>query len=199
MRQHSDQEPIRLIVGLGNPGVKYSNTRHNAGVWFLQSVARFSEGTFKEEKKFFGKVATARISDLEVMLFLPQTYMNESGRSVAAIANYYKMDATQILVAHDEVDLPVGRIRLKERGGLAGHNGLRDVSRCLSSPLDFKRLRIGVGRPTSEEDLVGYVLGKTPLSERELIEDSISLTHSLLPILVAGDWQKAMNKLHTEC
>jgi len=199
VRQHSDQELIRLMVGLGNPGEKYLNTRHNAGVWFIQSVARFTESTFKEEKKFFGKLATAKISDLEVMLFLPQTYMNESGRSVAAVANYYKMDATQILVAHDEVDLPVGRLRLKEGGGLAGHNGLRDVSRCLSSSLDFKRLRIGVGRPTSEEDLVGYVLGKTPLSERELIEDSISLTHSLLPELVGGDWQKAMNKLHAEC
>ena len=199
MGQRSEQESIRLIVGLGNPGEKYLNTRHNAGVWFLQSVARFSESTFKEEKKFFGKVATARISDLEVMLLLPQTYMNESGRSVAAIANYYKMNPSQILVAHDEVDLPVGRLRLKEGGGLAGHNGLRDVSRCLASSLDFKRLRIGVGRPKLEEDLVGHVLGKTPLSERELIDDSISLTHFLLPELVGGEWQKAMNELHTEC
>ena len=199
MAQHSDQETIRLMVGLGNPGEKYSNTRHNAGVWFLQSVARLSESTFKEEKKFFGKVATARISDLDVMLFIPQTYMNESGRSVAAIANYYQMNASQILVAHDEVDLPVGRVRLKEGGGLAGHNGLRDVSRHLSSSLDFKRLRIGVGRPHLEEDLIRHVLGKTPLSERKLIEDSILLTHSLLPELVSGDWQKVMNKLHTEC
>ena len=199
MGQRNEQESIRLIVGLGNPGEKYMNTRHNAGSWFLQSVARFSECAFKEEKKFFGKVATAKISDLEVMLLLPQTYMNESGQSVAAIANYYKMNAPQILVAHDEVDLPVGRLRLKEGGGLAGHNGLRDVSRRLGSSLDFKRLRIGVGRPKLEEDLVGYVLGKTPLSERELIDNSILLTHSLLPELVGGDWQKAMNKLHTEC
>ena len=199
MGQRNEQESIRLIVGLGNPGEKYMNTRHNAGSWFLQSVARFSECTLKEEKKFFGKVATVKISDLEVMLLLPQTYMNESGQSVAAIANYYKMNASQILVAHDEVDLPVGRLRLKEGGGLAGHNGLRDVSRRLGSSLDFKRLRIGVGRPRLEEDLVGYVLGKTPLSERELIDHSILLTHSLLPELVGGDWQKAMNKLHTEC
>ena len=199
MGQRSEQESIRLMVGLGNPGEKYLNTRHNAGVWFLQSVARFSESTFKDERKFFGRVATARFSDLEVMLLLPQTYMNESGRSVAAIANYYKMNASQILVAHDEVDLPVGRLRLKEGGGLAGHNGLRDVSRHLASSLDFKRLRIGVGRPKLEEDLAGYVLGKTPFSERESIDDSILLTHSLLPELVGGDWQKAMNKLHTEC
>jgi PTH1 family peptidyl-tRNA hydrolase len=187
------------MVGLGNPGEKYLSTRHNAGVWFLQSVARFSESTFKEEKKFFGKVATARISDMEVMLLLPQTYMNESGRSVAAIANYYKMNPSQILVAHGEVDLPVGRLRLKEGGGLAGHNGLRDISRSLASKLDFKRLRIGIGRPKFKEDVVGYVLGKTPLPERELIDDSILLTQSLLPELVGGDWQKAMNKLHTEC
>ena len=199
MGQRSEQESIRLIVGLGNPGEKYLNTRHNAGVWFIQSVARFSESTFKEEKRFFGRVATARFSDLEVMLLHPETYMNESGRSVAALANYYKMNASQILVAHDEVDLPVGRLRLKEGGGLAGHNGLRDVSRCLASSLDFKRLRIGVGRPKLEGDLVGHVLGKTRFSERELIDDSILLTHSLLPELVRGDWQKAMNKLHTEC
>ena len=199
MGQRSEQASIRLMVGLGNPGEKYLNTRHNAGVWFIQSVARFSESTFREEKKFFGKVATAMISDLEVMLLLPQTYMNESGRSVAAIANYYKMNASQILVAHDEVDLPVGRLRFKEGGGLAGHNGLRDISRSLASKLDFKRLRIGIGRPKFKEDVVGHVLGKTPLPERELIDDSILITQSLLPELVGGNWQKAMNKLHTEC
>ena len=109
------------------------------------------------------------------------------------------MNPSQILVAHDEVDLPVGRLRLKEGGGLAGHNGLRDISRSLASKLDFKRLRIGIGRPKFKEDVVGYVLGKTPLPERELIDDSILLTQSLLPELVGGDWQKAMNKLHTEC
>ena len=199
MGQLSDQESIRLIVGLGNPGERYLNTRHNAGVWFLQSVARFSESTFKEEKKFFGQVAMARFSDSEVMLLLPQTYMNESGRSVAAIANYYKMNPSQILVAHDEVDLPVGRLRLKEDGGLAGHNGLRDISRRLGSSIGFKRLRIGVGRPKLEDDLVEHVLGKPPLSERKLIEDAILLTHSLLSELVTGSWQKALSKLHTEC
>ena len=199
MGQLSDQESIRLMVGLGNPGERYLNTRHNAGVWFLQSVARFSESTFKEEKKFFGQVAMARFSDSEVMLLLPQTYMNESGRSVAAIANYYKMNPSQILVAHDEVDLPVGRLRLKEDGGLAGHNGLRDISRRLGSSIGFKRLRIGVGRPKLEDDLVEHVLGKPPLSERKLIEDAILLTHSLLPELVTGSWQKAVSKLHTEC
>ena len=157
MGQLSDQESIRLMVGLGNPGERYLNTRHNAGVWFLQSVARFSESTFKEEKKFFGQVAMARFSDSEVMLLLPQTYMNESGRSVAAIANYYKMNPSQILVAHDEVDLPVGRLRLKEDGGLAGHNGLRDISRRLGSSIGFKRLRIGVGRPKLEDDLAEHV------------------------------------------
>ena len=199
MGQLSDQESIRLMVGLGNPGERYLNTRHNAGVWFLQSVARFSESTFKEEKKFFGQVAMARFSDSEVMLRLPQTYMNESGRSVAAIANYYKMNPSQILVAHDEVDLPVGRLRLKEDGGLAGHNGLRDISRRLGSSIGFKRLRIGVGRPKLEDDLVEHVLGKPPLSERKLIEDAILLTHSLLSELVTGSWQKALSKLHTEC
>ena len=199
MGQLSDQESIRLMVGLGNPGERYLNTRHNAGVWFLQSVARFSESTFKEEKKFFGQVAMARFSDSEVMLLLPQTYMNESGRSVAAIANYYKMNPSQILVAHDEVDLPVGRLRLKEDGGLAGHNGLRDISRRLGSSIGFKRLRIGVGRPKLEDDLVEHVLGKPPLSERKLIEDAILLTHSLLAELVTGSWQKALSKLHTEC
>ena len=199
MGQLSDQESIRLMVGLGNPGERYLNTRHNAGVWFLQSVARFSESTFKEEKKFFGQVAMARFSDSEVMLLLPQTYMNESGRSVAAIANYYKMNPSQILVAHDEVDLPVGRLRLKEDGGLAGHNGLRDISRRLGSSISFKRLRIGVGRPKLEDDLVEHVLGKPPLSERKLIEDAILLTHSLLSELVTGSWQKALSKLHTEC
>ena len=187
------------MVGLGNPGERYLNTRHNAGVWFLQSVARFSECNFKEEKKFFGQVAMARFSDSEVMLLLPQTYMNESGRSVAAIANYYKMNPSQILVAHDEVDLPVGRLRLKEDGGLAGHNGLRDISRRLGSSISFKRLRIGVGRPKLEDDLVEHVLGKPPLSERKLIEDAILLTHSLLSELVTGSWQKALSKLHTEC
>ena len=199
MIQPSDKKSIRLMVGLGNPGEKYCGTRHNAGVWFLQSVANFSKTTFKEERKFFGRVATVRFSDLEVMLLLPQTYMNESGRSVAAIANYYKMNSSQILVAHDEVDLPVGRLRLKEGGGLAGHNGLRDISRSLASKLDFKRLRIGIGRPRFKEDVVGHVLGKIPVFERKLIDDSILITHSLLPDLVEGQWQKAMHKLHTAC
>ncbi len=199
MLEESLQEPISLIVGLGNPGKKYTDTRHNAGVWFVELVAKKLEISFRPEKKFFGRIASASLEGREIKLLIPETYMNESGKSVGAFTNFFKIKPSQVLVAHDEVDFPVGKVRLKDGGGLAGHNGLRDVSDRWSGSLDFKRLRIGVGHPGVSKDVVRYVLGKMPASEKKLIDESISVAQNLVPKLISGCWQDAMEELHRAC
>ena len=178
MGQRSEQESIRLIVGLGNPGEKYLNTRHNAGVWFIQSVARFSESTFKEEKRFFGRVATARFSDLEVMLLHPQTYMNESGLSVRKLMDRYSIsESSQLVVIHDELDLPVGKIKIKLGGGLAGHNGLKSIENHLHSR-EFARIRIGIGAIREGQRGRDFVLSRPSKDDRQA---PVSYTHLTLP------------------
>ncbi len=189
-------EPVTLIVGIGNPGAEYANTRHNAGVWFVERLAQQYAGVFKPEKKFFGKVATIRMADSEVKLLVPDTYMNESGKSVAALVNFFKLSAQSMLVAHDEIDFPCGKIRFKQGGGLAGHNGLRDISSRLAGTRDFNRLRIGVGHPGDRSGVTGHVLGKVSAKDQSMIDDCLDEALAAMPKAVSGDWQGAMQQLH---
>ena len=187
---------VQLIVGLGNPGDKYASTRHNAGVWFLEAIQARYGCTFKSEKKFFGAYTSAVIEGQEVRLLMPATYMNESGRSVSAVIKFFRIDPANLLVAHDELDLTPGIIKIKAGGGLAGHNGLKDISQSLSGFQSYQRLRIGIGRPRAA-DVTHYVL-KAPSSEdRQFIDASIERALSVLPDLVVGRAEAAMLKLHT--
>ena len=171
--------PLKLIAGIGNPGAQYANTRHNAGVWFIERLAEKFGASFKPEKKFFGR-----------------TYMNESGKSIGILANFFKIEPPEMLVAHDEIDFPSGKIRFKQEGGLAGHNGLRDISNRLAGATDFNRLRIGVGHPGDRTDVTGHVLGKVSAKDRELIENCIEDAIATIRCAAKGDWQLAMQQLH---
>jgi len=187
--------PVRLLVGLGNPGTEYQDTRHNAGAWFVESFARKSGASFTRESKFYGRVARISFEGEDLRLLLPDTYMNESGRSVAAVCQFFKIPTDSILVAHDEIDLPTGTIRLKQGGGLAGHNGLKDISACLGNDQSFNRLRIGVGRPDKGR-VVGHVLSKASQEDRDLINEGLEAALDVMPTVIRGDWQKAMMQLH---
>ncbi|MEJ6516207.1 MAG: aminoacyl-tRNA hydrolase [Pseudomonadales bacterium] len=187
---------LKLIVGLGNPGEQYARTRHNAGVWFVSRFANQQGATFKEEKKFFGRTATTLFESQEMRLLLPTTYMNESGKSVRALAHFFKIPPEQILIVHDELDLPTGVIRFKQGGGLAGHNGLRDITQRLGGNQDFNRLRIGVGHPGQKSDVTGHVLGTVSKKDESTIYQCIDEALRLMPLVVNGEWQKAMNELN---
>jgi PTH1 family peptidyl-tRNA hydrolase len=186
----------KLIVGIGNPGDQYARTRHNVGVWFVSRFADQQNANFKEEKKLFGRSATVQYESRELRLFLPNTYMNESGKAVGALVNFFKIPAKQILIVHDELDLPTGVIRFKQGGGLAGHNGLRDITRCLGSNQDFGRLRIGVGHPGHKSDVTGHVLGKVSPTDESMIYRCIDEALKVLPLAVNGEWQQAMTDLN---
>jgi peptidyl-tRNA hydrolase, PTH1 family len=186
---------IRLIVGLGNPGPKYAGTRHNAGVWALAEWADEQALTFREEPKFSGRTATLTLGGASCWLLLPSVFMNESGRSVLAMANFYKIAPEEILVAHDELDFPAGVIRLKAGGGHGGHNGLRDIIRCLGSA-EFLRLRIGIGHPGHKDHVLNYVLGEPSLHDKTKIIQSIETVFPLIPDLLTGDLDRAFRSLH---
>ena len=188
--------PVQLIVGLGNPGAEYEQTRHNAGFWFVEAVARGAGGSFRTESKFHGEACKVRLDGHEVWLLKPMTYMNRSGQSVAALARFYKIPLENVLVAHDELDVPPGELRLKQGGGHAGHNGLRDIGSVMGGN-NFLRLRIGIGRPAHSGDVTGFVLGKPPQSERSLIEDAIAEAVATTPLLMQGEMARAMNRLHS--
>lgn len=187
---------IQLIVGLGNPGPDYENTRHNAGAWFVTDLAHTSHTTLKPVSKFHGLHGTARLHGHDFHLLIPTTFMNLSGQSVGALASYYKIPPEAILVAHDEIDLPVADIRLKKDGGHGGHNGLRDIIQHLHSHT-FYRLRIGVGHPGNSKEVIDYVLKPAKKSERAEIEASLEKAQDILPDLLDGHFQKAMQHLHT--
>lgn len=189
-------QPLELIVGIGNPGADYANTRHNAGVWFVEKLAEKCGVQFKAEKKFFGRTALISPFGHDIRLLIPDTYMNQSGKSVAPLVNFFRIAPDQMLIAHDEIDFPSGKVRLKQGGGLAGHNGLRDISRCLSGTTDFARLRLGVGRPEETRDVTGHVLGKVTSADRDLIDGCILAALEALPHALKGDWQAAMQQLH---
>lgn len=182
---------IKLVVGLGNPGEKYQKTRHNAGFWFLDLL----EKRFVEEKKFQGEYAKVVVAGKPLHLLKPLTFMNASGRSVSACAKFYGIVPEEILVVHDELDLAEGIIRLKFDGGHGGHNGLRDIQSALSSKA-FYRLRVGIDRPKSKEDVVNYVLDNPSKAGLGLIEQALWLGEKMLPILLNDGAEKAMNELH---
>lgn len=188
--------PLKLIVGIGNPGDRYAETRHNVGVWFVDRLARDLGATLREDRKFFGRAATATFEGVELRLLIPSTYMNESGRSVAAISRFYKIEPDEILIAHDELDLPIGVIRFKAGGGLAGHNGLRDISAALGGAQAFNRLRIGVGHPGDKSRVTGHVLGRASSTDKSLIDACIDEALRYLPHAIHGDMDRAMNELN---
>lgn len=186
---------IKLLVGLGNPGSEYQHTRHNVGFWWVDAAARALRTHLAAERAYFGLAARAVHEGAAVWLLQPQTYMNLSGKSVAALARFFKIAPQEILVVHDELDLPPGQMRLKLGGGHAGHNGLRDIVAQMGSA-DFWRLRLGIGHPGTREEVADYVLRKPPQTERELIDRTVAESIATLDMLLAARMEQAMMKLH---
>lgn len=187
---------IRLIVGLGNPGREYESTRHNAGYWWVEELARLQNLSFKSESKFHGLVARGQLHGHEVLLLKPQTFMNVSGRSVGALAQFYKIAPAEMLVAHDELDLPPGVARLKLGGGHGGHNGLKDIIAHLGTR-DFWRLRLGIGHPGDRAEVSNFVLNDPRKEERELIDAAMKKAQEVAPLVIEGKTEAAMLKLHS--
>jgi PTH1 family peptidyl-tRNA hydrolase len=185
---------MKLIVGLGNPGDKYAGTRHNAGFWFVERLAAQSGTILRKDGKFQALVGRHEASG--AWLVLPQSYMNSSGRPVQMMASFFKIQPAEVLVVHDELDLPPGTARLKQSGGVAGHNGLKDISARLASH-DYWRLRLGIGRPAERSAMIDYVLHKPAQEERVAIDEAIARSLEVLPLVLSGDTQGAMLKLHT--
>jgi peptidyl-tRNA hydrolase, PTH1 family len=188
---------IRLLVGLGNPGPEYEATRHNAGFWWLDAVARKLGTTLMPQRSYFGLAAKAATAHGVVWLLQPMTYMNLSGKSVAALARFFKIAPQEILVAHDELDLMPGQVKIKCGGGHAGHNGLRDIHAQLGSA-DYWRLRLGIGHPGVKAEVVDYVLRKPTAEHRELIDQTISRSVEALDLMLAGEMDRAMMKVHAK-
>ncbi len=189
------QAGITLIVGLGNPGPQYADTRHNAGFWLVDRIAERAGVELRPEAKFYGSLGRIALPGGDLRLLKPATFMNHSGRSVAAVCRYFDLEPGSILVAYDELDLPVGAVKLKQGGGHAGHNGLRDTMAALGSR-DFWRLRIGIGHPGSKEQVVGYVLSRPSRADADAILGSLDETEACLSALMAGEFQRVMNRLH---
>ncbi len=188
---------ISLIVGLGNPGAEYADTRHNAGFRFLESLLAGTNQTLRPESRFSARAAKLAIAGREVWLLEPQTFMNHSGEAVSKFAHYYKIPVAEILVAHDELDLLPGTVRLKVGGGDGGHNGLSDVTEKMGSA-DYARLRIGIGHPGSAAQVVSYVLKKASATDQTLIDAAIASAKEHIADIVHGQMQKVMNSLHTQ-
>jgi PTH1 family peptidyl-tRNA hydrolase len=188
---------IELIVGLGNPGPEYQHTRHNAGFWFADAVARGHAVHFQAESRFHAQIAkfTPGPDGRECRLLKPQTFMNRSGQAVASLAAFYKLPVASILVAHDDLDLPPGVVRLKQGGGHGGHNGLRDIIARVGD--SFARLRIGIGHPGKGNDVEGYVLKRAPAEEQSLMDDAVADALAALPLIISGETEKAMQQLHS--
>ena len=188
---------IQLIVGLGNPGPEYDQTRHNAGALFVERLADRERVNLSLDKKYFGLVGKFSHQGRDVRLLIPTTYMNRSGQSVAALAGFFRIPPEAILVAHDELDMPPGVAKLKTGGGHGGHNGLRDIIAQLGNQNSFHRLRLGIGHPGHSSLVSGFVLGRAPRSEQELLDTSIDSALDVMPELLAGDLTRAMQKLHS--
>ena len=192
--------PIRLIVGLGNPGPEYEQTRHNAGFWLVDNLANCLPGTrLQRETRFQALVAKSALAGHELWLLEPQTFMNRSGQSVGALARFYKIAADDILVVHDELDLPPGTAKMKKGGSAGGHNGLKDITAALG-PQDYWRLRLGIGHPrtqASQQAVADYVLHRPRKEEQVLIEESIEKSLRVLPLLCEGKFDAALLQLHT--
>ena len=188
---------LKLIVGLGNPGAQYAQTRHNAGEWYVRRLADKLGTRLSLEPKYFGETASATVGSEMVRLLVPTTYMNRSGQAVAALANFYRIAPQEMLIAHDELDIPPGTLKLKIGGGHGGHNGLKDIVPALGNNADFYRLRIGIGHPGSRELVTGWVLGKAPASEQQKMDAAIDEALRESDNLIKGEFLKAQQKLHS--
>jgi PTH1 family peptidyl-tRNA hydrolase len=188
--------PLRIIVGLGNPGPEHQLTRHNAGFWFVDLLARRHGGDFRDYRKYSGETARISVGAHEVVLLKPTTYMNRSGIAVRQLSDFYKVPPEEILVAHDELDLPVGSLRLKKGGGHGGHNGLRDIIAHIGE--GFWRLRIGIGHPGNRTEVIDYVLTRAPRAEEDLILESVATAADAMPLLLEQGAERLMTKLHTK-
>ena len=189
------EQPVKLVVGLGNPGPEYEATRHNAGFWWVENLADAQRVRLRAQSKFFGRVGRVTDGGHDCWLLLPTTYMNASGRAVQAFAAFYRIAPDDILVVHDELDLPPGTARLKKGGGVAGHNGLKDISAKLGP--DFWRLRIGIGHPGDRDEVTDYVLHPPRQEEAELISNAVEHSLGVWPLIQTGEMEKAMHRLHT--
>lgn len=188
---------IKLIVGLANPGLEYAETRHNAGAWYVDKLAERFNQSLKNEPKFFGYTSRININGQDIRLLVPTTFMNLSGKAVQSMATFYQINADEILVAHDELDLNPGIAKLKLGGGHGGHNGLKDIINKLGNNANFYRLRIGIGHPGDKSKVVGFVLNKPSKPEQELIDKIINESVQCTEILVKQGMEAAMNKLHS--
>ncbi len=187
---------LQLLVGLGNPGSGYLETRHNAGFWLADQAARRFGGRFRLEARFHGEIARVEVGGHGLWLLKPTTFMNRSGASVAAFARFYRLDPSALLVAHDDLDLPAGTVRLKRGGGHGGHKGLRDLHLHLGAE-SYCRLRLGIGHPGTARDVVSYVLNRPTSEDRHLIEEAIDAALGQLPRILEGDFARVMNTLHS--
>jgi PTH1 family peptidyl-tRNA hydrolase len=192
----TDQPALRLVVGLGNPGAEYLMTLHNAGFWFADPLSERAGARFAAARKFHGETARVRIADRDLRLLKPDTFMNRSGRAVQSLLAYLKLPPESVLVVHDDLDLPVGTLRLKWAGGHGGHNGLRDIINRIGR--DFRRLRIGIGHPRGSRDVIDYVLHRARPDEEQRIIDAVGRGLDLLPELLNDGFEHAMHTLHTE-
>ncbi|PMR78793.1 aminoacyl-tRNA hydrolase [Billgrantia endophytica] len=187
---------VKAIIGLGNPGADYAETRHNAGAWLVEILARQAGTELRPEKKFLGLYAKVQLDGHELHLLEPTTFMNRSGSAVAALCQFYKIAPDELLVAHDELDIPPGAARYKQGGGHGGHNGLRDIISALGNDKSFHRLRIGIGHPGDSRQVTNYVLGRPGKTELGAIGGAIGECLATLPLAIAGDWARAMSRLH---
>ena len=194
-RSNVTQADIRLVVGLGNPGAEYSETRHNAGFWFCERLASELGTSFNKESRFKGWAANAREANL--WLLMPATFMNNSGQSVRALAQFYRIEPAQMLVVHDELDLPPGQMRLKFGGGLGGHNGLKDITSHFSTQ-DYWRLRVGIGHPGDRNEVVNYVLKPARKEERADIDAALDRALLAWPDIGRGDMEAATRKINSK-
>jgi len=188
---------IKLIVGLANPGAESAQPRPNAGAWYVDLLARQHNQQLKEESKFFGYTARLSLAGQDVRLLVPTTFMNLSGKAVLAMAQFYRIEPDEILVAHDELDIPPGMAKIKLGGGNGGHNGLKDIQSKFGNNPNFYRLRIGIGHPGDKSKVVGFVLGKPPASEQKLIDDAIDESLRCTELLMKEGLEKTMRRLHT--
>ena len=187
---------LRLIVGLGNPGAEYLRTRHNVGFWFVDALAERESARFGFDNKLHAESTRVRLGDEQIWLLKPTTFMNKSGLAVSAALRYYKIEPEQMLVVHDDLDLPPGVARLKFDGGHGGQNGLRDIVAHLGHG-KFHRLRIGIGHPGHKDRVTPWVLGRAGARDEEAIIDSLIAAQAVLPLALAGDFNEAMKRLHT--
>lgn len=192
------QRPIGalVVVGLGNPGPDYARTRHNAGFWFADALVAQEHASFKVEPKFFGDVARLKLQGIDVHVLKPSTFMNKSGQAVQALCSFYKIAPVDVLVAHDELDIGAGAMRLKIGGGHGGHNGLRDIHKHLGE--GYRRLRVGIGHPGDKNLVLGYVLGRPSKADEELIQSGIQQALDALPVWLSHSWDKALQQLHSK-